>query len=185
MKVITGSTRGKRLVTPEGLDTRPTTDRVKESVFNIVQFHVPGARVLDLFAGSGQMGIEALSRGAVFCVFADKDKQAQKAIGTNLKNTGFAGQSRVFAGDSFAALESLRDEKFDLIFLDPPYGGQMLNAALKKICLFDNLRSGGIIICESAQKDEIEPLEAPYCVKKEYHYGKIKLTAITREDGLA
>ena len=106
MKVITGSAKGRVLLTPEGLDTRPTADRIKHSIFNAIQFDVEGRRVLDLFAGSGQLGIEALSRGAKECFFIDLDKDAQSAISQNIKNCGFTSNSKVFGTDFETFLKS-------------------------------------------------------------------------------
>jgi len=113
MRVITGSARGRRLKELEGLETRPTTDRVKEGMFNILQFDIEGRKVLDLFAGTGQLGIEALSRGADFAVFVDRRKDAQTLIRDNLKTTGLADRARVVPGEAMEYLKSVR-EKFDL-----------------------------------------------------------------------
>ena len=120
MRVITGSARGRKLKTLEGVDVRPTTDRVKEAVFSIVQFDVQGAAVLDLFAGSGQMGIEALSRGAKLAVFVDSSKRSLEVVRDNLKTTGLAPSSRVVTMDYKSFLAGTRDQ-FDIAFLDPPY----------------------------------------------------------------
>ena len=131
MRVITGTARGRKLKDLPGLDTRPTTDKVKESIFNIVQFDIEGRRVLDLFAGTGQLGIEALSRGAEKCVFVDQSREAAKVIGENVKTTGFENRSRVAQGDAISFLTSCR-EKFGLAFLDPPYASDLLDKALQK-----------------------------------------------------
>lgn len=181
MRVITGTARGRKLEAPEGLGTRPTTDRVKESIFNIIQFDIEGRDVLDLFAGSGQMGIECLSRGARSCTFVEMDKRAQQVVRNNLQATGFADCARLIPGDALLALRQLSGRKFGLMLLDPPYGGGLLNQALQRIAEIDNLLPGGIIICESAAEDVIEPLPAPYKLKKEYHYGATRITTFTRE----
>ena len=130
MRVITGTIRGKRLKEPEGMDIRPTTDKVKESVFNIIQFRVPDARMLDLFAGTGQMGIEALSRGASEVVFTDKSRQAIKLIRENLDIAEFADRAKVINTDALAYLKS--GEKFDIVFMDPPYDSPLLDKALQE-----------------------------------------------------
>ena len=104
MRVITGTARGRRLLEPEGMDTRPTTDRVKEGIFSSIQFEIEGRRVLDLFGGTGQMGIEALSRGAAHCTFLDLRKEAVGVIRENLKRTGFAEDAAVVQGDYLAFL---------------------------------------------------------------------------------
>ena len=179
MRVITGIARGRKLKELSGMETRPTTDRVKESLFNIVQFDLEGRKVLDLFAGTGQLGIEALSRGAGSAVFVDMRKDAAALIRDNLKLTGLAGQGRVHQGDALAFLASCR-EKFDLIFLDPPYQTPLLEQALEKIAAFDILTKHGIIMCESALDKALPDLAAPYEKGKEYRYGKIKLTRYCR-----
>ncbi|MGM9648670.1 MAG: 16S rRNA (guanine(966)-N(2))-methyltransferase RsmD [Butyricicoccaceae bacterium] len=177
MRVISGSARGKKLETVEGMDTRPTTDRVKESVFNIIQMRVRGARVLDLFAGSGQMGIEALSRGAEFCVFADKAPKAQAVIRKNLAAAHVQDRAQLLGCDFEAAVRRVKEQKFDLIYLDPPYSGTILNQALRTIESFDILQTDGIIICESFCDDRIECPER-FAVLKQYKYGTIRLTTM-------
>lgn len=128
MRVITGTARGRKLRTPENYDIRPTTDVVKEAIFNIVQFDVEGRRVLDLFAGTGQLGIEALSRGAASCVFIDSDKAAAAIVRDNLKACGLEGQ--VLQADAIGYLDSCG--KFDLIFIDPPYDSGLYDGVLQK-----------------------------------------------------
>ena len=120
MRVISGSARGRRLKELQGMDTRPTTDKVKESLFNIIQFDLEGRKVLDLFGGTGQLGIEALSRGSAHCTFVEKRRDALALLKENLSITNLQNQARVVPGDSLAFLSSCR-EKFDVILLDPPY----------------------------------------------------------------
>ena len=120
MRVITGTARGRRLKELPGLATRPTTDKVKESLFNIVQFDIEGRKVLDLFGGTGQLGIEALSRGAEHVTFVDLSKAAAGVIRENVKACGFSERAQVLQGDALAFLSGCR-EKFGLVFLDPPY----------------------------------------------------------------
>ena len=160
------------------MDTRPTTDKVKESMFSILQFDIEGRRVLDLFAGTGQLGIEALSRGAAEAVFVDKRADAMKLVRDNLELCGLLDRARVRSDDSLAYLRS--GEKFDLIFLDPPYQSDLLDRALETIARFDILLEHGIIVCESAAERTIPQLEAPYERGREYRYGKIKLTLFHR-----
>lgn len=179
MRVITGTARGRKLRDLPGLDTRPTTDKVKESIFNIVQFDVEGRKVLDLFAGTGQLGIEALSRGAEKCVFVDQSREAVKVIEENVKTTGFENQSRVAAGDGVSFLTSCR-EKFGLAFLDPPYNSDLLEKALRKMSEIDIMTENGIIVCESALDKEMPILPAPYEKGRDYRYGRIKLTLYHR-----
>ena len=120
MRVITGTARGRVLRTLEGEDVRPTTDRVKEAVFSIIQFEIEGRRVLDLFAGSGQLGIEALSRGAASATFVDMSKDSLSAVKYNLEHTKLGDNAKVVQTDALSFLKLTKD-KFDLVFLDPPY----------------------------------------------------------------
>lgn len=184
MRVISGSARGRRLKELPGMDTRPTTDKVKESLFNIIQFDIEGRRVLDLFGGTGQLGIEALSRGAARCTFVDMSRQAADVIRDNLKTVGFSELASVHQGDAVAFLAGCR-EKFDLIFLDPPYQSQLLERCLQEITKFDILSEHGIMICESAVETQLPEPDAPYEKGREYRYGKIKLTVYHRQGSVA
>ena len=181
MRVITGSARGRRLKQLEGLETRPTTDRVKEAVFNILQFDIEGRRVLDLFAGTGQLGTEALSRGAASAVFVEKRRDAAALIRENLKLTELTDRSRVVNGEAGAFLAGCR-EKFDLIFLDPPYAAGLLEEALEAISRFDILANHGIMVCESPAERELPDLPAPYSRHRVYRYGKTKITTYHCEE---
>lgn len=180
MRVITGTARGRKLKELPGLDTRPTTDRVKEGLFNIIQFDIEGRQVLDLFAGTGQLGIEALSRGAAHCDFVDLNPAAAKVVRENLESTGLAGDAAVHARDFSAFLQSARGRKYDLIFLDPPYAQTALERALELIADIDIVSGNGIIVCESALDKILPDLDAPYAKGKEYRYGKIKITLYRR-----
>ena len=177
MRVITGTARGRRLKTPEGMDIRPTTDNVKESVFNIIQFDSDGRRVLDLFAGSGQLGIECLSRGAREVVFIDQSRDAVKVIRENLKACGFSAP--VLQQDALGYLSGCAP--FDLIFVDPPYDAGLYAPVLERINSVDLLSDGGIIICESRRETAMPELTAPYLLRREYRYGKVKLSVYTKE----
>ncbi len=177
MRVITGTARGRRLKTPENSDIRPTTDNVKESVFNILQFDIEGRRVLDLFAGTGQLGIECLSRGASSCVFIDQSREAVKIIKDNLRTCGLSGT--VLQQDSLSFLNSCG--KFDLIFVDPPYDGGLYEKVLNTINSVDILSDGGIILCESRRETPMPDMFPPYRRGREYIYGRVKLTVYTKE----
>ena len=175
MRVITGKARGVVLKTPEGLATRPTTDRVKEALFNIIQFEIPTARVLDLFGGTGQLGIEALSREAKSAVFVDEREEACRLIRENLKRTKLEQQARVVRSDYMAYLKTCKD-KFDIILLDPPYAEVFLENSLKMITEIDILQSGGIIVAERPIGKEL-PWEFPgYARSRDYKYGKTLIT---------
>ena len=171
MRVITGTARGRRLKTPDNYDIRPTTDNVKESLFNILQFDIEGRRVLDLFAGTGQLGIECLSRGAANVTFVDKDRNAVKIVRENLKSCGL--NATVLQEDALRILE--RGQKYDLIFVDPPYDSDLYEAVLDRINLVDILSEGGIIVCEARRERGLPEMTAPYRKCKEYCYGKVKL----------
>lgn len=181
MRVIAGTARGRRLKELQGNDTRPTTDKVKESIFNIIQFDLYGRRVLDLFGGTGQLGIEALSRGSEHCTFVEMRRDAVALMKENLKTVDFQDRARVIQGDSLSFLNSCR-EQFDVILLDPPYHTDLMDRAIESIIRFDILAEHGIMVCETAL-DRILPelpdgeFEAP----RSYHYSKIKLTIFRRK----
>ena len=178
MRVITGSARGRKLKAPQGMDVRPTTDSVKEAIFNIIQFDVEGRRVLDLFAGTGQMGIEALSRGARECVFVDSNRQSLNIVKENLKLCSLQGT--VISGDAVSYLS--RGEKFDLVFMDPPYDSDLYEKCLEALHQFDILSDGGIIICESRQDRTIPDTFLNDYSMKQYRYGKIKITVLRKQE---
>ena len=181
MRVITGKARGVNLKTPEGLQTRPTTDRVKEALFSMIQFDIPTATVLDLFGGTGQLGIEALSRGARRAVFVDESDTACQLIRENLRRTRMEQDGSVVRSDYLAYLGRCR-EKFNIIFLDPPYAEVFLENALKRITEIDILQSGGIIIAERPLGKDL-PWDFPgYTRSKDYKYGNTLLT-LYRKDG--
>lgn len=172
MRVITGSARGRSLVTLQGDDVRPTTDRVKEAIFSILQFDLEGRTVLDLFAGSGQLGIEALSRGAQKCIFVDADKNAVKVIKTNLEKTQLTDKGTVFNSDAFSYLRFC-NEKFHIALLDPPYSKGILERALPVVA--KNMADSGIIVCELPFSDNEPQAPEGFTLYKTYKYGKIKI----------
>lgn len=179
MRVITGIARGRRLEELPGLDTRPTTSRVKEGLFSAIQFDIEGRRVLDLFAGTGQLGVECLSRGAAFCDFVDSAPAAMKVIRRNVKTCGFEDRA-AFHGKDFAAYLGRCTEKYGLIFLDPPYASGDLERALEQIAAIDIVVENGIIVCESPADHSLPELPAPYEKGRDYRYGKIKFTLYRR-----
>ena len=175
MRVITGKARGVQLKTPDGLATRPTADRVKEALFSIIQFDIPGARVLDLFGGTGQLGIEALSRGAKSAVFVDESTRSCELIKENLRRTKMQDDAKVVCSDYMNFLENCR-EPFDIVFLDPPYAEVFLENALKKLTEIDILQSGGIIVAERPVGKDLPWEFEGFTRSKDYKYGKTFLT---------
>ena len=179
MRVITGRARGAKLRTLDGLSTRPTSDRVKEAMFNIIQFDIEGRRVLDLFAGSGQLAIEALSRGASYAVLVDQNVEAVKVVKENLKKVKFDQKATVLRADYLQYLSSCR-ERFDLILLDPPYGENYLEKALERISEIDILNDGGIIVCEKPRGKELPAVLGGLVCSRDYNYGKTAVNLYTR-----
>ena len=173
MRVIAGEARGRRLEALPGTEiTRPTMDQVKEAMFSIVQFDLPGARVLDLYAGSGQLGIEALSRGAARCVFLDENREAVNIVMKNCKNCGVFDRSRVNIGEAARYLSACH-EQFDIVLLDPPFHTGTLEKILPGVdkCL----APGGIVICESETGLVLPAEVGGMTLKKQYKYGKVLL----------
>lgn len=179
MRVITGTARGKRLVTREGDAVRPTPERVKEALFSIIQFEIEGRRVLDLFAGSGQLGIEALSRGAKEAVFVDSSKDSIAVIQKNLESCGFLDSSKTENMD-FASYLMRNNKPFDLAFLDPPYRTGLLQKALPLVAT--KMNPGGTIICENPSDEEMPGVAGDFTRDRSYRYGKIILTLYRRKD---
>ena len=162
MRVITGSARGMTLKTLDGISTRPTTDRIKETLFNVIQSDIAGSRVLDLFAGSGALGIEALSRGAEKAVFVDKSSEAVSCISRNLRKTRFDGADRslVLQCEFDRAVMRLSDRKesFDLIFIDPPYGLGLEYQSLMKLFDAGLIEDDALVVVEEAKEHDPEAL---------------------------
>ncbi len=180
MRVIAGEARGKRLMTLETEEiTRPTIERVKEGMFSSIQFILPGAHVLDLFAGSGQLGIEALSRGAKRCVFLDQNRQAIDIIMQNCKNCGVFDRSRVSPGEALMFLRNSTEE-FDIIFLDPPFASGLLEEVLP--LLSKNLASDGVVLCETPKHTKLPEQIGELTLKKQYKYGTVLVWKYIKED---
>lgn len=179
MRVITGSAKGRKLLSPEGIVVRPTTEMVKEAVFSILNFRLEHSTVLDLFAGSGQMGIEALSRGAKMCVFVDKARTSQQLVIENLKNTKLFPNARVANMDALMFLKT-NTVKFDIIIVDPPYAEGLAVKVLPSLA--DALAEDGIVLCETSKTEDL-PEEVEGLKKhREYRYGQIKLTSYVKEN---
>ena len=173
MRIVSGAARGRRLITPDGMDIRPTTDKVKEAMFSILQFELAGRRVLDLFAGTGQLGLEALSRGAKSAVFTDNSKKALALAQKNIALTGFTAQAKTVLCDAFSFL-STTDERFDLVLLDPPYDQGLCQRAaplLERV-----LSENAIVVCETRPSEPLPDAIGALPLYKEYFYSNIKLT---------
>lgn len=183
MRIITGTARGTRLATLEGENTRPTGERVKEAVFSMIQFDIEGRRVLDLFGGSGQLALEALSRGAEAAVITDSSPEAVEVIKANAKATKLYDRCRISAMEFEPYLRRAAGrESFDIIFLDPPYKSDYMKRSLHLIADGGVAKPGALIICESAEADIFagdEALRAIYEVKKRSNYGRANITLLT------
>ncbi|MDR1253616.1 MAG: 16S rRNA (guanine(966)-N(2))-methyltransferase RsmD [Oscillospiraceae bacterium] len=170
MRVIGGTVKRKKLIMPKGKEFRLTTDKVKEAIFSAIQFEINEKTFLDLFAGSGQMGIEALSRGASSAIFIDNSQTAIKVIRSNLSIVGFIEQSKIIFNDAFPFLNNIC-ENFDIAFLDPPFHSGIINKILPIIA--QKINHNGIIICETSVKEALPEKYDNFLKMKSYHYGKI------------
>ena len=179
MRVITGSAKGKRLITPDGRDVRPTPEKVKEAIFSALQFDIEGRRVLDLFAGSGQLGIEALSRGAETATLVDSSVVSTKIIKSNIENCGFGDRAKIIQTDYLAFCAMCTDE-FDIVFLDPPYKAGYLMTAVKAVLPL--VSSYGFIVCEHPPEVEVEEKVGGFEIFRTYRYGKVNVTVYRRSE---
>ena len=185
MRIITGKARGTKLNTLAGEATRPTAERTKEAVFSMLQNEIAGARVLDLFAGSGQLGLEALSRGAEYAVFNDSSREAAAIIRANAEKTRMIDSCEILSTDWKPVLRRFAGrEKFDLVFLDPPYAGGFLPKVLAKMIEGNLLAEGGIIVCESANEGDVfgsnEDLKNQFTVRRVARYGAACVTILEK-----
>lgn len=180
MRVITGEARGKKLITLSGDEvTRPTTDMVKEAMFSIIQFDVAGANVLDLFAGSGQLGIEAISRGAESCVFIDSNAEAIKIIKSNVSSCGFTDRANILSSDAERYLRTAKGG-FNIALLDPPYRQEILEKILPM--LESKMSSGATVVCEHEKELQLSETYGKLKKYRSYRYGKIALTVFKTEN---
>lgn len=170
MRVISGTARGRKLETLEGEATRPTTDRVKEAIISAVQFDIENSVVLDLFAGSGQLGIECLSRGASQCIFVDNNRACQEIIKRNLQTTGFLKQSRVVCMQAEDFIKTSSD-KFDVVFLDPPYKSGLISEVSDM--LVSKMNDNGVIVCETSSSEQMPEKMGDFTTKKPHKFGNI------------
>ncbi|MCL1975056.1 MAG: 16S rRNA (guanine(966)-N(2))-methyltransferase RsmD [Firmicutes bacterium] len=172
MRIIAGLAKGRRLIAPPGIHTRPTASRVREALFSVIMMRLPGAKVLDAFAGSGALGLEALSRGAATSLFIENDKAALKALRHNVANCRLAG-AEIFFGDAIRFLRQM-PQSYEIIFLDPPYGGTIMTQAIMAVLEGGALESGGLIIAETAAKEEVY-LPDGFSILKHSVYGDTAL----------
>lgn len=176
MRIITGIARGRKLKTLQGDAVRPTAESVKEALFSIIQFDIEGRRVLDLFAGSGQLGLEALSRGAKSVVLVDSSKEAVETIKSNIASTGLTGASAVYS-EAYSYLLVNKGE-YDIVFLDPPYEKGCFERVLPLV--LERLSPYGVAVCERHKHERLPELEN---VKiKDYHYGITVITFIRKDN---
>ncbi len=182
MRVIAGSARSVPLKSPPGDHTRPTTDRIKETLFNIIQNEIPGCSFLDLFAGSGGIGIEALSRGAAWCVFVENDKAAIDCLNDNLQKTKLGDKTSVLKQDTFVALTNLEYKyTFDVIFMDPPYDKNMERRVLEYLTMSKMIDEDSLIIFEASLDTDISYLpDLGYELVKEKRYKTNKHVFVQR-----
>lgn len=179
MRVISGKFRGRKLNTLAGDSVRPTSDKIKEAVFSIIQFEIEGTRFLDLFAGSGQMGIEAMSRGAREAVFVDSRRDSINIVSQNLDLLRLKDNVRIVNCDSMLFLKKT-DDKFDIVYIDPPYATNLLENSLD---ILDSVMSAsGIVICESPADKELPSAIKGFPVMRKYRYGKICITVYRRDN---
>lgn len=178
MRVIGGAAKGRRLRAPKGQAVRPTADRVKESLFNILPRDFSGARVLDLFAGSGNLSIEALSRGAAHAVLIDFSPRSAATIKENLQRLGFAAQTEVWTAPVARSLKSLarRRDSFDYIFLDPPYDQGLAGRSLELIGRCALLRAPGTLVIEHSAREAVSPEYGPLRLHDQRRYGDTRLS---------
>ncbi len=181
MRIITGKAKGVMLKTLEGEATRPTSSRVKEAVFSILQFDIEGKRVLDLFAGSGQMALEALSRGAASAVLVDKSKEAIAVIKYNTEKTKLAPLCSIYQSDSLDFLKRQATGKFDIVFLDPPYALGLYIPALRTMLDCNLLKPTSLVVCESEDEDIFKndsALAERFDIEKHVKYGRAYITIL-------
>ena len=185
MRIISGKARGTKLYTLEGENTRPTLDRVKESIFNIIQNEIEGAKILDLFAGSGAIGLEFLSRGAEKAILCDKSKEAVNIIKKNIEKTHMGQCTQVFNMDFENCLEKLGNEQFDIIYLDPPYETDYILKSIKKIIQLKIAKEESLIIVETDDEirveKEIQNLDITIVDKRKYGRATIIFLSLKKD----
>lgn len=188
MRIITGRARGTKLYTLEGEQTRPTAERTKEAVFSMLQFQIADTNVLDLFAGSGQLGLEAVSRGAAHAVLCDRSKDAVEIIKKNVQKTSLGASCEVFCTDYQRFLQTVQGKKFDIVFLDPPYALGAVPVALSLLLARQLLAENAYVVCETAKAEDVfaedEALCNAFAVHKQMRYGAACVTILNAKENL-
>ena len=183
MRIITGTAKGVRLETLEGDNTRPTTEKIKEAIFSAIQFDIEGCRVLDLFAGSGQLGLEALSRGADSCMFIDSERDAMEIVKKNAAKTKFFDKCRYLVSDYRNYIRKAGGkDAFDLIFIDPPYADNAVGESIERILKAQIAKPRCIFVCESGNENIFEGrehLRDYFEVRKSASYGRVYINILT------
>lgn len=182
MRIITGSARGVNLFTLPGEATRPTAERTKEAIFSMIQFDIEGRKVLDLFAGSGQLALEALSRGAAEAVLCDSSREAANVIRKNAEKTRLSDKCKINITDANTLIGRLGGEKFDIVFLDPPYALKLIPGVLSRLLECGRLKSTSIVVCETAGAQDVfcenSELFEKFNIKKQAKYGAAFVTIL-------
>lgn len=180
MRIIAGARRGKKLQTLEGLDTRPTLERVKQAVFGALQFELEGRKVLDLFAGSGQLGLEAISRGAAYCWFNDQSDAALRVVQKNIAACGFEKEAKGSCVSHTMCVKMIKKAGYlpDLVFLDPPYGKGLVEDAVRELAPI--LPLGAIVVAETGAEEAFSFWGL--ALRKEYRYGAVKITMLEKRE---
>ncbi len=181
MRVIAGELKGRRLAAPPDSSVRPTTGKVKEAIFSMIQSYLSGAVVVDLFAGTGSLGIEAVSRGAARAYFVDKDRRSLSLVRQNIKHCGIEDRSVLFASDYLSALGKIR-EPADIIFLDPPYRAGFMQNCLDQLAASDLLPEGGIVVAEHGLEEVLEEQYGTLLLLKNKRYGKIAVSIYEKQE---
>lgn len=178
MRIITGTARGTKLETLDGTATRPTTERVKEAVFSMIQFEIEGRRVLDLFGGSGQLALEALSRGAAGACICDSSAEAVRIIKENAKKTHLFEKCVILNTDAERMIKNSKD-RFDIVFLDPPYASGLAQKALELLAERNMIADAGLVICETSA--ELEKIPEGFSVRRTARYSRTYITVLEKE----
>ncbi len=184
MRIIAGISKGRKLVSPKDSSIRPTGDRVKEALFSMIDAHIPGSRVLDLFAGTGSLGLEALSRGAEFATFVENSRKCLEVLNKNIELAGFKAQSEVIHQDALKAAAAFgkNGRVFDIIFVDPPYMENLYEKVLSSIENYGIIRNGGLVVVEHPAAMAINEVKFRFTLVKSKKYGNTAINIYTWGD---